>query len=758
METSERYEQLNPSNSRQPLSHTLNTHTANGTNASVRSSSGNSLRHFRFSSSGSKSSSKHAVAKPLVAPASKEITNDEEDSIASRKLLEHLNQAKNCNSHRFAFSQALLQQIPLQIGTLNNLKELNFSFNNLSCLPNEISNLVQLQILNLSENQFTEIPSVILGMTSLSQLNMSGNQIRRLPSEIENLMQLEQLHLGDNLLSTLPQSIGKLEKLQILHLHKNQFTALPTTIGTLKSLISLYLQDNMLMSIPSELCQISSLRNLFVQNNRLTYLPPSVGSLKQMWWLNVSENYLNTFPSSLGRLSKTLTDFICHSNPLDQIPKFLHSDPRALLVYLEQELPPDVIVSSLVLPHDLKTMVNSKMFSDLVADVNGTEIYLHKCLLYARRSRINLKKLLPTLSSFENDTHISITHIPLPLFLEILDFIYTGNSQKILANPSKYAEYIASSELEEENSSFEKLSTDLKQLWKEEKFSDVQFSVGGQLISAHKTIICCRCAPMGAMFTNPHFLESNMKVLPVLDVTFEIFCEMMEFIYTGNCNITEYNATELLVVANLYHLQRLKEMCEKAIEAGVDDQNRIQLLQFSNIYQAMQLEEICAHAIVKMKDKDYNRFISSEEYNQLSDDVKSLIKRKRDALCNFFASEEEESKKNRFRDVTVEDDCGRTFVNKIAFTDMVFNYQGTMDFNFSVNSELKKSGGPNAVAPLTLMDRLEILSSNHARSIHSRRRGRRKNRSKGESEIITNQFSTFTLTPEVNAFQFEVDK
>jgi hypothetical protein len=39
----------------------------------------------------------------------------------------------------------------------------------------------------------------------------------------------------------------------------------------------------------------------------------------------------------------------------------------------------------------------------------------------------------------------------------------------------------------EENSCFEKLSADLKQLWQDEKFCDVQFSVEGRLISAHKT-------------------------------------------------------------------------------------------------------------------------------------------------------------------------------------------------------------------------------------------------------------------------------
>jgi hypothetical protein len=93
-------------------------------------------------------------------------------------------------------------------------------------------------------------------------------------------------------------------------------------------------------------------------------------------------------------------------------------------------------------------MVNSKLFSDLIADVNGTPIHLHKCLLYARRNRLNVKSLFPTLTSFENDTRIEITHIPLPLFLEIIEFVYTGNSQKIVANPSKYAEYILQSELE----------------------------------------------------------------------------------------------------------------------------------------------------------------------------------------------------------------------------------------------------------------------------------------------------------------------
>jgi len=324
----------------------------------------------------------------------------------------------------------------------------------------------------------------------------------------------------------------------------------------------------------------------------------------------------------MGRLSKTLTDFIYQGNPLTQIPQFLHSDSKALLIYLEREFPPDVTVSSLVLPHDLNSMVNGKAFSDLTAVVEGREIHLHKCILYARRSRYFELKVFPGAESvLDGPTNtILISGISLNLFSEIIEYIYTGHSRRIRENPLRFKDYLVNIELRDEGISYEELSSDLKKLHGNEKFSDISLTVEGKSIAAHKTIICCRCSPMAAMFTNTHFPESSMRSVPVHDVSFDIFRDMMEFIYTGQCNISGENAAELLVVANFYQLQRLKEMCEKAIESGVDEQNRVQLLQFSNLYQAMQLEELCAHGIVKMKEKEFKNFLGSEEYEKLNDD------------------------------------------------------------------------------------------------------------------------------------------
>eukprot|EP01114_Cavostelium_apophysatum_P020406 TRINITY_DN6827_c0_g1_i1.p1 TRINITY_DN6827_c0_g1~~TRINITY_DN6827_c0_g1_i1.p1 ORF type:complete len:779 (-),score=221.16 TRINITY_DN6827_c0_g1_i1:92-2428(-) len=673
------------------------------------------------------------------------------------RLREAFRQAQETECVSFAFNQSQLLMVPDQVGELRNLKELNFSFNKLSSLPYSISQLVNLRNLNLSENHFTEFPPIIFQITQLVQLNMSGNQLRRLPLEIGCLTELTQLHLDSNFLTTLPTSIGKLQKLQILHLQKNQFTALPSTIGRLKNLISLYLQDNTLVSLPSEICQLGNLKTLFVHNNRLTSLPPSVGQLSQVWWMNVNNNCLNAFPSSLGRLSKTLSDFHYQTNPLKDIPEFLRTDPSGLLFFLERELPPDVTVSSLVLPFDLKTMVNSESYSDMRAIVSGIEIPLHRCILFARRGRYYVDKLFPEFyyDDFETETALKQTVVldmNVSHFLDILEFIYSGNSQKMLANPTRFEDYIVHPE---ENCSYEQLSGDLKQLYNNPKFSDVEFSVENRIVYGHKTVICCRCSPMAAMFNNP-FKESKQKVIQVQDIPYDVFMHVMEFIYTGNTKITGDNAVDLLVVANLYQLERLKEMCEKVIEGGVDDQNRVQLLQFSNTYHAMQLEEFCAHAFVKMKDKDYNKFTSSQEFFNLNEEIKLLIKRKRDGRMVSFSLFEgdrssEDNKKNKSSEGTPNSQNGGSnetegrfsqYQSRCGIMNTVFTYDGPLDFHFRPTSASTSS-------PFPSLSLISPTGPTGRSSVARRTRHRRKKSvSSGvdpESSAPTVQFGSFVF-------------
>ena len=74
-----------------------------------------------------------------------------------------------------------LTNLPVEIGKLTNLTELDLSRNQLTNLPSEIGKLTNLTELNLSRNQLTNLPVEIGKLTNLTELNLSNNEITNLP-------------------------------------------------------------------------------------------------------------------------------------------------------------------------------------------------------------------------------------------------------------------------------------------------------------------------------------------------------------------------------------------------------------------------------------------------------------------------------------------------------------------------------------------------------------------------------------------------
>ena len=121
-----------------------------------------------------------------------------------------------------------LRVLPVEIGLLHNLEELQIVANKLSSLPSEIGQLTDLQFLHLDGNKLSSLPSEIVQLTNLQSLHLDGNKLSSLPSEIVQLTNLQSLHLNSNKLSSLPSEIVQLTNLQSLHLNSNKLSSLPS--------------------------------------------------------------------------------------------------------------------------------------------------------------------------------------------------------------------------------------------------------------------------------------------------------------------------------------------------------------------------------------------------------------------------------------------------------------------------------------------------------------------------------------------------
>ncbi|XVE65273.1 hypothetical protein DITRI_Ditri07aG0167800 [Diplodiscus trichospermus] len=215
-----------------------------------------------------------------------------------------------------------LINLPDSVGELINLMELDLHSNRLRSLPASFGNLTSLMNLDLSSNEFTHLPETIGNLTSLKRLNVETNELEELPHTIGNCSSLLELRLDFNQIKALPEAIGKLGCLEILTAHYNKLKGLPTTMGNLSTLKELDVSFNEIESIPENLCFAVSLRKLNVGKNfaDLRALPRSIGNLEILEELDISDNQIRILPDSFGLLSK-LRVFRADETPLEVPPR-----------------------------------------------------------------------------------------------------------------------------------------------------------------------------------------------------------------------------------------------------------------------------------------------------------------------------------------------------------------------------------------------------------------------------------------------------
>ncbi|KAL9888051.1 protein roadkill-like isoform 1-T1 [Glossina fuscipes fuscipes] len=142
-----------------------------------------------------------------------------------------------------------------------------------------------------------------------------------------------------------------------------------------------------------------------------------------------------------------------------------------------------------------------------------------------------------------------------------------------------------------------KLSKDLGNLLENGKFSDVTLVVCNLEVKAHKNILAARSDVFAAMFEH-NMEESKLNRVLIEDIDYNVLNEMLKFVYTGRAPNIDKMAHELLVVANKYAMENLKEMCEDVLSAKLSVKTAAETLALADVYNAGQLK---AHTVAYIK-------------------------------------------------------------------------------------------------------------------------------------------------------------
>jgi speckle-type POZ protein len=161
-----------------------------------------------------------------------------------------------------------------------------------------------------------------------------------------------------------------------------------------------------------------------------------------------------------------------------------------------------------------------------------------------------------------------------------------------------------------------KLCEDLASIT-DDKFADFVFKVGNVKIPAHRVILAARSPVFAAMFQHD-MTENKTNETEITDVTPAAFKALLRFIYTGHCEV-ENLEEQLLVAANKYDIQDLKQICAKEMRKKLTVDNAVDLLIFSDLHQAKDLKDgairfINKNAPAVMKTPSWTNFPKSHQH------------------------------------------------------------------------------------------------------------------------------------------------
>ncbi|CAI9112315.1 OLC1v1012752C1 [Oldenlandia corymbosa var. corymbosa] len=265
--------------------------------------------------------------------------------------------------------RSLVGKLPMSLGNLDQLRELNLSRNFLTgSIPSTLLHLSRLEVLDLSYNQFTGLfPVIIISLPSLRVFKINDNQFSgNLSDNIGNLSSLVQLDISrnnfsgklpnvfhslsmlsnfaaqsNNFTGSIPESLGSSPTLTVLDLRNNSLgDTLDLDCTAMLNLVSLDLGSNQFRgSIPENLPKCQRLKRLNLAKNHFDgQIPESFKNFQSLSYLSLSNTSIYNLSSALATLQhcRNLTSLVLTLNfwdepiPSDSALRF--SELKALVI------------------------------------------------------------------------------------------------------------------------------------------------------------------------------------------------------------------------------------------------------------------------------------------------------------------------------------------------------------------------------------------------------------------------------------------
>ncbi|KAL7293115.1 hypothetical protein TKK_0013268 [Trichogramma kaykai] len=156
------------------------------------------------------------------------------------------------------------------------------------------------------------------------------------------------------------------------------------------------------------------------------------------------------------------------------------------------------------------------------------------------------------------------------------------------------------------------------------QFSDVGLVVGNTIIRAHKSVLAASSAYFNAMFTCG-LVEEQQELVEIHTVSENILSSLVDFIYTGNVDITQDNVQELFAAADMLELDEVVSSCISYLQEQLHFSNALGIYRFAEVHNRMDLLETALRFI----EINFPQVVQEEEFLDLP----------KEQLVKFISSE-----------------------------------------------------------------------------------------------------------------------
>jgi len=164
-------------------------------------------------------------------------------------------------------------------------------------------------------------------------------------------------------------------------------------------------------------------------------------------------------------------------------------------------------------------------------------------------------------------------------------------------------------------------AADLGKLVNSEAFSDVVFLLDdGSRVYGHRAVLARRSRHFSAMFESG-LRESASKEVPMAGTSRPAFLALMQYLYTDDVELREDSVVEVLQVADRYGEDRLKELCQVYMEAGITVSTVCDLFYVAELYNAAHLQAVCLNNVLLA----YESLCDTDAYRRLPEEARRRV-------------------------------------------------------------------------------------------------------------------------------------